>query len=37
LASVDPARVGTIEKDEDPNRRFLANAEQDVTRAHASI
>jgi type IV secretion system protein VirB10 len=35
LASVDPARVGTLEKDEDPNRRFLANAEQDVTLAHA--
>jgi type IV secretion system protein VirB10 len=35
LASVDPAKVGTVEKDEDPNRRFLANAEQDVTRAHA--
>ncbi|WP_296706046.1 type IV secretion system protein VirB10 [Rhodoblastus sp.] len=35
LASVDPAKVGTVEKDDDPNRRFLANAEQDVTRAHA--
>ena len=22
LASVDPAKVGTVEKDEDPNRRF---------------
>ena len=30
-----PAKVGSIEKDEDPNRHFLANAEQDVTRAHA--
>jgi type IV secretion system protein VirB10 len=35
LASVDPAKVGTLDKDEDPNRRFLANTEQDVTRARA--
>ena len=35
MASVDPAKVAAAEKDEDPNRRFLANAEQDVARAHA--
>ncbi|MDE2579103.1 MAG: type IV secretion system protein VirB10 [Hyphomicrobiales bacterium] len=35
-ASVDPAaRVTASDKDDDANRRFLANAEQDVARAHA--
>jgi type IV secretion system protein VirB10 len=34
-ASVDPAQVGALERDEDSNRRFLANAEQDVARAQA--
>lgn len=36
MASVDPAaKVTAGEKDEDSNRRFLQNAEQDVTRARA--
>ncbi|WP_084678803.1 type IV secretion system protein VirB10 [Methylocystis sp. ATCC 49242] len=35
-ASVDPvARVGAERDEEDPNRRFLRNAENDVTRARA--
>ena len=35
-ASVDPsARVGVEKDEEDPNRRFLRNAENDVTRARA--
>ncbi len=35
-ASVDPAaRVGAEKDEEDPNRRFLRNAENDVTRARA--
>ncbi|KAF2991426.1 type IV secretion system protein VirB10 (plasmid) [Methylocystis sp. MJC1] len=35
-ASVDPsARVGIEKDEEDPNRRFLRNAENDVTRARA--
>jgi type IV secretion system protein VirB10 len=35
-ASVDPsARVGIEKEEEDPNRRFLHNAENDVTRARA--
>ena len=35
-ASVDPsARVGIEKDEEDPNRRFLRNAENDVTRAPA--
>lgn len=36
MASVDPsARVTAGEKDEDSNRRFLQNAERDVSRARA--
>ncbi len=33
--AIDPTKSDRIEKDEDPNRHFLANAEQDVARAHA--
>jgi type IV secretion system protein VirB10 len=36
-ASIDPtARVGVEKEDEDGNRRFLKNAEQDVTRQRAT-